>query len=256
MTEGTRAPEALVPRLTAWLKEEVEGAGVAGVLFGLSGGLDSAVVCSLAERAVDARNCLGLIMPIGSAGRDGELARKVADHFQVPSVEVDLNTPFSSMHDTLAEAGAAVAAQRGREGADRLAVSNLKPRLRMTALYYYANLLDYLVVGTSNKAELTMGYYTKYGDGGADLLPLGDLTKEEVRGVARMLDVPEEIVERPPSAGLWEGQTDEEEMGVSYAHLDRFLLEGTSGDEEADFRIGRRYRASAHKRKMPPIGLS
>jgi NAD+ synthase len=133
------------------------------------------------------------------------------------------------------------------EPVEAMARANVKPRLRMLSLYYYANLLGYLVLGTGNKAELTMGYFTKFGDGGADALPLGDLVKAEVRELARLLGVPREVVERAPSAGLWAGQTDEVELGLSYEQLDRFLLTGSSGDPAADAEIRRREAASRHK---------
>jgi NAD+ synthase len=124
----------------------------------------------------------------------------------------------------------------------------------MTTLYFLANSLDYLVAGTGNRSELAIGYFTKHGDGGADLLPIGGLLKSEVRALARELDVPTAIVERTPSAGLWLGQTDEEEMGFSYADLERYLEEGPQGVSPAlAMKIERLIRASEHKRALPPI---
>src|SRR5690606_5628013 len=107
-----------------------------------------------------------------------------------------------------------------------MAVANLKPRLRMTTVYYVANTRNYLVAGTGNRSELTIGYFTKYGDGGVDLLPIGRLLKAEVRELARELGIPERIITKAPSAGLWAGQTDEGEMGFTYAELERYLSEG------------------------------
>jgi NAD+ synthase len=135
----------------------------------------------------------------------------------------------------------------------RLARANLKPRLRMAALYYHANALNYLVVGTGNRSELELGYFTKYGDGGVDLLPLGGLVKGQVRELARFLGVPEPIVTRPPTAGLWEGQTDEGELGLTYEQIDRYLTGGPV-PEEVRRRIEALGRASAHKRALPPVG--
>jgi NAD+ synthase len=139
-----------------------------------------------------------------------------------------------------------------------MAVANLKPRLRMATLYYFANSRNYLVAGTGNKSELTAGYFTKYGDGGADLLPLGDLLKSQVRELARELGVPEVIITKPPSAGLWAGQTDEEEMGITYDELDRTIAAiekgDTSGCDEATLeRVKAMRAASEHKRQPIPI---
>jgi NAD+ synthase len=124
----------------------------------------------------------------------------------------------------------------------------------MTALYAIANTINYLVAGTGNRSELAIGYFTKYGDGGADLLPIGHLTKREVVALARDLNVPPAIIDRTPSAGLWAGQTDEEEMGFTYAELERYLDRGPEGVSPAlAMRIDRLTRQSEHKRAMPPI---
>jgi NAD+ synthase len=140
------------------------------------------------------------------------------------------------------------------ETATRLALANLKPRLRMTTLYHVANRLNYLVAGTGNRSEISIGYYTKYGDGGVDLLPLGSLVKSEVRALARDLGVPTRIVDKPPSAGLWLGQTDEGEMGFTYAELEEYLRGGPDSLVPATvMKIERLVRASEHKRQMPPV---
>jgi NAD+ synthase len=136
----------------------------------------------------------------------------------------------------------------------RVPLANIKPRLRMATLYFYANSLNYLVAGTGNRSELAIGYFTKYGDGGCDLLPIGHLVKSEVRAIARDLNVPQGIVDRTPSAGLWLGQTDEEEMGFTYADLERYLEDGPQAVSPAlAMRIERLMRISEHKRQMPPI---
>jgi len=125
-------------------------------------------------------------------------------------------------------------------------------------LYYHANDLDYLVVGSGNKSELMTGYFTKYGDGGADLLPLGGLLKTEVRELARALGIPREIIEKPPSAGLWEGQTDEDELGISYEELDAALVAlqgsqtvGTS--DEVTEKVRHMVSRTHHKRSPIPV---
>jgi NAD+ synthase len=133
-------------------------------------------------------------------------------------------------------------------------LANVKPRLRMTALYYVANTLNYLVAGTGNRSELTIGYFTKYGDGGADILPIGTLLKDEVRALARELGVPEPVITKAPSAGLWLGQTDEGEMGFTYADLESYLTRGPAAVTPAlAMRIERLMRATEHKRAIPPM---
>ena len=135
----------------------------------------------------------------------------------------------------------------------RVPLSNVKPRLRMAALYFVANSLNYLVAGTGNRSELTIGYFTKHGDGGVDVLPLGSLLKSEVRLLAVELGVPRAILDKPPSAGLWAGQTDEAEMGFSYNDLERYLIRGPEGVAPAlALRLERMIRASEHKRGIAP----
>jgi NAD+ synthase len=253
MKQQERDPAALASALTDWLRERVEKAGVRGVTFGLSGGIDSAVVCGLAARALGPERCLGVIMPIGNITEDEELALETAEIFGVRTLTPDLLPAFEDLEAALHTVDEAAGLESVSKSAETLAAANVKPRLRMIALYFHANLLNYLVVGTGNKAELTVGYFTKYGDAGVDLLPLADLTKGEVRAVARELGVQPRVIERPPSAGLWKGQTDEEELGITYDQLDRYVLEGSSGDPAADEKIRRRYERSQHKREMPPI---
>jgi NAD+ synthase len=252
-------------RLVSWIREQVDGARMRGAIFGLSGGVDSAVVCGLAAEALGAERCLGVIMPAESAAEDARLAREVAQRFGVAAFEVDLSDAVGALRATLharvdqarsaahgVGIGVTETSPAGTAPAEHLAQANLKPRLRMITLYYYANLLDYLVIGTGNKAEFTLGYFTKWGDGAADLFPLADLLKSEVWAVAREIGVPAAVVERAPSAGLWSGQTDEEEMGLRYAQIDRYLATGSSGDAAADAEIERRHRNSRHKVASPP----
>ena len=234
----------LADHLTEWIHAEVSAAGGAGAVFGLSGGIDSAVVAALAKRAFP-HHTLGVIMPCHSDPRDAADGALVAHHFGVASATVDLGPVYD-----------ALLAQLGTCSADlpesRLATANLKPRLRMTALYAFANQLDYRVLGTGNRAELAVGYFTKYGDGGADLLPLGSLVKGEVRDLARELDVPDGIVTKPPSAGLWADQTDEGEMGLTYEELDAYLLT-REASPAVKARVDAMNAASEHTRALPRI---
>jgi NAD+ synthase len=133
-----------------------------------------------------------------------------------------------------------------------LSGANLKPRLRMVSLYYMANQLKYLVVGPSNRSEITVGYFTKYGDGGADILPLGNLVKTQVRELAVFLGIPQPIIDRPPTAGLWSGQTDENEMGITYRELDHYITTGQALPE-VKAKIDAMTTASEHKRHTPPL---
>ncbi|HEV2146653.1 MAG TPA: NAD(+) synthase [Longimicrobiaceae bacterium] len=253
--QKSRDPRALVEGLTGWIREHVERAGATGAVFGLSGGIDSAVACGLCARAMGPERCLGVVMPIGNVPEDEELGRLTGERFGVRVIAPDLLPAFQALEEAFRAERDATGLEPTSPEAAVLATANVKPRLRMTTLYHFASLLNYLVVGTGNKAELTVGYFTKYGDSGVDLLPLADLTKTEVRAVARELSVPERIVERAPSAGLWEGQTDEEELGITYEQIDRYLEEGSSGSAEADARIRRRFLASQHKRELPPAAL-
>ena len=236
--------EKLANELVLWIREQVSQARCAGVVFGLSGGVDSAVVGVLCKRAFpDA--CLGLIMPCHSSEKDIQDARAVAEKFRIPIRVIILDEVCQSLLRLLAVPDLEPSTRQ-------LAEANLKPRLRMVSLYYVANRLGYLVVGTGNRSEIAVGYFTKYGDGGVDILPLGDLVKNEVWELARHLDIPDEIIEKPPSAGLWEGQTDEDEMGITYDDLDRCLTGGETS-EEVRRKVEAMVSRSAHKRGTPAI---
>ncbi len=255
MSRAERNARSLRRQLVAWLRERVRSTGAGGVVFGLSGGVDSAATCGLCAEAVGSDRCLALILPVHSMPQDAELAARVAEHFGVTAVELDLSSVFDATVVALASARRALdlAPLADAAGRERLAEANLKPRLRMSSLYYFANTLDFLVVGTGNAAERAVGYFTKWGDGAADLAPLGDLTKGEVRALARELSVPGSVIDRPPSAGLWPEQTDEAELGLTYERIDRYLLDGSSGDAAADAEIERRSRLSRHKLEPVPI---
>jgi NAD+ synthase len=261
-----REAAVLRTKLVKWLQERVEESNVSGVVFGLSGGIDSAVVCGLAAEALGPNRCMGLIMPIESIDEDAQLAQQVADEFRVPALMLDLKSPFQTLLGTLTEQReramrvvghggdpAKVTAPIVTESVDALARANLKPRLRMISLYYYANLLGYMVVGTGNRDEFVVGYFTKYGDGGADIFPLANMVKGEVRALAREIGVPAAVIDRPPSAGLWAGQTDEGELGFTYDQLDAYLIDGSSGDAQVDAKIKERERLSVHKVNPAPL---
>ena len=234
----------LADQVADWIAAAVLDSGTRGAVVGLSGGVDSAVTAALCKRSLG-EHVLGVILPCESDGRDEADARLLACELELMTVTARLDRSFGSLAEELR-------AQRG------LARANLKPRLRMACLYYFANALSYLVAGTGNKTELIIGYFTKYGDGGADILPLGGLYKTQVWQLARELKLPSRIIEKPPSAGLWEGQTDEDELGITYERLDRILgaidLEETTGVAPGILaRVKNMITASAHKRACAQI---
>jgi NAD+ synthase len=242
--------------MAGWLREHVHAAGARGIVVGLSGGIDSAVVARVAQMAVP-DGVMTVMMPAHSDPRDAEDARLVADTYGLPVMTVDLTRPLDALLVQVQQALGTWppdSPSADDKTAARLAPANLKPRLRMTTLYYVANRLNYLVAGTGNRSEIAIGYYTKYGDGGVDLLPLGSLVKSEVRALARDLGVPARIVDKPPSAGLWLGQTDEGEMGFTYAELEEYLRSGPDSLVPATvMKIERLVRGSEHKRHAPPV---
>ena len=240
-----------------WMRGQVSAAGARGIAVGLSGGIDSAVVIGLAARATPGQ-VIGLVMPCHSDPADEAHAMLVASHFNVKTVRVDLAPTYDQLVAELRSAlsgleGFPVAPADEVDIKARLPLANAKPRLRMTSLYFVANTLNYLVAGTGNRSELAIGYFTKYGDGGVDMLPIGGLLKSEVRALARELGVPAEIIDKPPSAGLWIGQTDEGEMGFTYDELERYLTKGPDAvDAAVAARVDGLARASNHKRALPP----
>jgi len=185
-----------------------------GVVLGVSGGIDSALVLALCVQALGKDNVLALFMP--------ENSRDIGDTIKqyVASLGVRSETlPIKPIFETYIK--------QGGVADNRLVVGNLKARIRMTLLYTRSNANGLVVMGTGNRTELLMGYFTKYGDGGVDYLPIGALYKTEVRQLAKEMGVPDEIIAQPPTAGLWPGQTDEQELGISYEKLDQILTEHT-----------------------------
>ena len=228
-----------------WIREQVKESGTKGVLVGLSGGIDSSLVACLIKKAFP-ENALGVILPCKSNPKDANDAIALAQAIGIDYITVDL----TEEHDMLIGK-----IQRRLEAYDvqneRLADANLRARLRMTTLYGIANSLGYLVAGTDNAAEVLTGYFTKYGDGGVDIIPIGNLLKREVFEWSKLLGVPNQIIERKPSAGLWEGQTDEAEMGTTYDFIDDYISGKAIPDKDKEI-IERLHRITAHKRKMPP----
>lgn len=234
----------LADAIAGWLANYAHEAGASGYVLGLSGGVDSAVTAALCLRAVGQENVLGAILPCHSLAEDMTYAARVADALQLSTVTIDLSAAFDALMAVLPQGS-------------HLARANVKPRLRMTTLYYLAQSRNALVAGTGNRPEMMVGYFTKYGDGGVDLEPLGELFKHEVRALGQVLGVPREVIERAPTAGLWPGQTDEAELGITYDELDALLLAleqgaAVSSSAATVSRVQRMIAASEHKRRPPP----
>ena len=237
--------EAVVQHLVTWLREKVEEAGARGVVIGVSGGVDSAVAAVLAQKAFP-DNCMALVLPCESSTEDLIHSRLLLDKFNIPYRVIELDNVYQLLITQLESYIKLDGSKR------RLLRANLKPRLRMTTMYYSAQARGYLVLGTTNRSELTVGYSTKHGDSGVDLQILGNLLKREVLELAKYLRIPSVIINKTPSGGLWAGQTDEEEMGISYEQLDDYI-EYNRGEPGVIERIANLNRISEHKRQIPPI---
>lgn len=234
----------LTEKLVSWIIDRVRESGAKGMVSGISGGIDSAVASVLAQRAMNGK-VLGLNLPCYSNPEDQAHAKLLADKFSIPLQVISLNSVYDNFLKTVPLGNSNLVT-------NRLGKSNLKVRLRMLTLYFYANIMNYIVVGSSNKSELAIGYFTKWGDGGVDIMPLGNLVKHQVVELAEYLSVPRPIIDKPPSAGLWEGQTDELEIGLTYQELDRFLTYGRA-EPDVKLKIQLLMAKSNHKRCLPPL---
>jgi NAD+ synthase len=213
--------EKTVHKISKFISDKVSEARSSGVVIGLSGGLDSATTAYLCSKSLKNEQILGIIMPTVTTPQDDvedavSVAEELGIEYEIIHVD-DLIEPFKAlcMHS--------ISTKHQNTEARELANANLKARIRMMILYYHANDMGRIVAGTGNRTELLVGYFTKYGDGGVDILPIGDLYKTEVRKIAAYLAVPENIIKKAPTAGLWAGQTDEEELGIEYETLDKLL---------------------------------
>jgi len=233
--------QKLADKLAGWLREQLGRTGAKGFVVGMSGGIDSSVTVALCRKA-SPEATLGLIMPCYSNPNDQKDAEMVSAALGVPTELVVLDDVFELMVRKLTG--------RPYENVRDIPVANIKARLRMITLYYYAARRQYLVAGTNNRSEIVMGYFTKYGDGGVDLLPLANLLKQQVRELAQVLGIPEKIITKPPSAGLWAEQDDEKEMGVTYDELDSCILYGEGCDRVKQVVMDFSSK-SVHKMQLP-----
>ena len=227
----------------AFIRALVADAHVSGIVFGNSGGKDCALAGILCKAACD--DTVGVLMPCASGrnfGSDTDDALAVSAQFGIEARRIDLTTARQAMLDALPAV---------TEMTDA-AIANIAPRLRMTTLYAIAGSENRLVAGTGNRSERYMGYSTKWGDGACDFNPIADLTVTEVYEFLEFLRAPRCIIDKAPSAGLFEGQTDEQEMGVTYAAVDEYILHGTGSEQ--DRAVIERYHARAgHKLRLPPV---
>ena len=227
--------------LVEWLKDIVKSTGQKGLIVGLSGGVDSSIVAALAKKAFP-NDSLGVYMPIGDMGQDLIDAKLLADNINIKTKEVNLTNTFKELSKVVGTK-------------TKLAIANIKPRIRMTALYAIAQENNYLVLGTDNKAEWILGYFTKYGDGGVDLLPIVHLTKGNVKEMAKQMKLPEIVYTKKPTAALWEGQTDEGELGFSYDEVDKYILKKEISIDIKQ-KIEHQIKITEHKRKPLPSPMT
>ena len=242
--------QRLISDIQNWIKEYVASAGAKGIILGLSGGIDSSVIAALSVNALGKENVIGVGLPIESVPQDLEDAKAIAKHLGITFIISDLTSVYNEFLKVLPS----------QIKSNKIAFANIKPRLRMTMIYFIGQSIGgYLVAGTGNRSELAIGYFTKYGDGGVDFEPIGALYKCEVREMARVLGIPDKIINKAPSAGLWEGQTDEDEIGLTYDLLNEILYRidhylGFEDLNEKDVnKVINMMKSAEHKTKMPPM---
>ena len=243
-------------RIVTFIADTVADAGATGAILGLSGGIDSSLTAYLTVEAIGRENLLGLILP-GAVSSDASVSDAIAvvDDLDLHSETIDIEP----IVDTVIDAAPPI-------DDEQLAVGNTRARARAVLSYYLANAENHVVIGTGNRTEAAIGYFTKYGDGAVDCHPIGNLYKSQVRQLARHVGVPESIIEKPPSAELWADQTDEDEIGIDYDTLDAVVALHIDGPLSADAtcrflncdravvdRVQELYRQSAHKRALPPV---
>lgn len=244
-------------RIIDFIKEYVDQNNVNGFVIGLSGGIDSTLTIYLLDKAVENERIFALILPTDFTPReDVNDAIHIAENLGIKYEIINISKIFLSYSKSIPYF----------DERDRVSNGNLYARIRMNILYYTANKMKYLVAGTGDKSELLIGYFTKYGDGGCDILPIGDLYKTQVRELAKHLGVPEKIVFKPSSPRLWPGQNAEKELKISYSEIDLILycffdkrmsvkeiINATNISEDKIRLVLERVYKTSHKRHLPPI---
>lgn len=242
-------------KIERFIKDYLEGSGARGIVLGLSGGIDSCTAAALSATAVGGDKVLGLLLPEQETDniKDAEHAKLVAEKFGLRTEMIDITRTLEEFYNSIPIF----------EITNKLCKGNVKARTRMIYNYYYANKLDMLVCGSSDKSEAMMGYFTKWGDVAADISPIMDLYKMQVKKLAQYIGIPKEILAKPASPGLWPGQLAEDELGVKYDTLDLVLYglehfmkikdiaQQLSIREELVNRIKLRWLSMEHKRNMP-----
>jgi len=240
--------------IKSFISFRVNEAKAKGVVIGLSGGLDSAVTTKLCVEALGKEKVFCFLLPTENTPKEDtedalEFAKSLGVKYRIIDISGIVKKIASTIHNKM----------------KKKEMGNIHARTRMIVLYYFANKNNYLVVGSGNKTELLMGYFTKYGDGACDIMPLGDLYKTQVRELAKHLKIPEKIINKTPRAGLWKGQTDESELGIKYEILDQILYDMEKGLKNNEIvksvgveisevkRIKNIVNSTKHKRKMPEI---
>jgi NAD+ synthase len=255
--------EARRDHLTSFIERQYEAAGAETAVIAISGGVDSSLTSHLAVEALGKENVYGLVLP-SEVNQEANMsdAERVAG--ELLDIEYDL-IEIDPLVDAFCEATPNIAPGEEFTGTDQVAVGNLRARIRAVLNYFAANRRGGLVLGTGNRTEAAVGYFTKYGDGAVDCLPIANLYKQQVRQLARHVGVPAEMANKTSTAGLWEEQTDEGELGMTYETLDSVIALHIDGpltvtatartigvDEEAVEKIDRMYETSEHKRNFPP----
>jgi NAD+ synthase len=248
---------AIENKIVTFIKSKIRESGARGAVVGLSGGIDSTLTAYLTVHALGTDNVLGIMLPERgvTSKHDMDDAVEVARVLGIEHKVIEISSVLQAFS----------AAIPGFDSAAKTPNGNLKARTRMCILYYHANLMQHMVVGTGNKTELLLGYFTKYGDGGVDIEPIGGLYKTQVRELARHMGIASKIIDKTPTAGLWPGQTDESELGVSYEMADRILAMLVDENKDASIvkekfppeivdRLAERISSNEHKR-MPPQSI-
>ena len=250
-------PESISRKICDFIRRSVESSGLKGVIIAVSGGIDSAVVLGLAVNALGSDRVKTVTIPERDITPDRDITdvMQLTSQFNVTCDTVDITEIIHNFEKSLPEYA----------NSDQVTKGNLKPRIRMIVSYYYANKLNSMVIGSSNRTEYMTGYFTKYGDGGVDLMPLVSLYKSQIRQLAEYLNLPRNIIEKAPSAGLWPNQTDEGEIGLDYDNLDLILYGREQGltprtiSKELNLDISKvnaildRVKRNEHKRHLPLI---